>query len=280
MAVNNLADDTDLDSTQASLPEKVLPPPLKWAGGKRWLLPSLAPLFERYRGRRLVEPFAGGMAVTLGLLPERALINDVNPHLINFYNQILQGLHIAESDLVNERDFYFSRRARFNTLIEAKQSNTMESAALFYYLNRTGFNGLCRFNSHGLFNVPFGRYKTINYIRDFTHYTSRFARWSFTCQDFETLDVHPDDFLYVDPPYDVQFTKYSKEDFTWHDQERLVAWLRNLAAPMVVSNQATERIVELYTKSGFTVRTVSAPRRISCNGDREPASEMIATKNL
>jgi len=237
-------------------------------------------MYETFRSKRLVEPFAGGLAVTLGLLPKRALSNDVNPHLINFYAQVRQGLRIEEGELVNERDFYFARRDRFNALIEANQATTAEAAALFYYLNRTGFNGLCRFNSRGLFNVPFGRYKTINYLRDFSHYTSRFSNWAFTCQDFEDLSLESDDFLYVDPPYDVEFTKYSKEDFTWRDQERLVAWLGSLKTPMVISNQATPRILDLYASAGFTIRTVSAPRRISCTGDRDPAVEMLATKNL
>ncbi len=278
--MNDAAERLDTPYTLQDSSERILPPPLKWAGGKRWLLSTLAPLFENHKDRRLVEPFAGGMAVTLGLLPERALVNDINPHLINFYHQIQQGLQIAESELANERDFYFKQRDLFNALIESNKANTPQAAALFYYLNRTGFNGLCRFNSRGLFNVPFGRYKTINYIRDFNNYTRRLTHWTFACQDFERLDIQSHDFLYVDPPYDVEFTKYSKEDFGWADQERLVEWLRSLKIPMVVSNQATERIIDLYTRAGFTISTVSAPRRISCSGDRDPALEMLATRNL
>lgn len=278
--MTDVAERLDTSYTLQDSSERILPPPLKWAGGKRWLLSTLAPLFENFRDKRLVEPFAGGMAVTLGLLPERALVNDINPHLINFYNQIRQGLQIADEELVNERDFYFKQRDLFNSLIESGKANTPRAAALFYYLNRTGFNGLCRFNSSGLFNVPFGRYKTINYIRDFSTYSRRLTNWTFACQDFERLAIQSHDFLYVDPPYDVEFTKYSKEDFAWADQERLVAWLLSLKVPMAVSNQATPRVVDLYTKAGFTIRTVSAPRRISCTGDREPALEMLATRNL
>jgi DNA adenine methylase len=69
-------------------------PPLKWAGGKRWQVPHLRPMWEPHSRRRLVEPFCGGLAVTLGLLPERALLNDANPHLINFYRWLQQGLHV------------------------------------------------------------------------------------------------------------------------------------------------------------------------------------------
>jgi DNA adenine methylase len=278
--VTDVAERLDTSYTLQDSSERILPPPLKWAGGKRWLLSTLAPLFEKYRDKRLVEPFAGGMAVTLGLLPERALVNDINPHLINFYSQIRQGLQIADEELVNERDFYFKQRDLFNSLIESGEANTPRAAVLFYYLNRTGFNGLCRFNSRGLFNVPFGRYKTINYIRDFNNYTRRLKRWTFECRDFERLAIQSNDFLYVDPPYDVEFTKYSKEDFAWADQERLVAWLLSLKVPMAISNQATPRILDLHSKAGFTIHTVSAPRRISCTGNREPALEMLATRNL
>lgn len=257
-----------------------LPPPLKWAGGKRWIVGKLAPLFAPYCGKRLVEPFAGGMALTLGLAPTRALVNDINPHLINFYQQIKNSLTIRDEQLRNEREFYFAQRARFNALIQEGKANSQEAAAIFYYLNRTGFNGLCRFNSKGAFNVPFGRYNTIKYIQDFSLYTELFQRWEFSCGSFDTLSVTDDDILYVDPPYDVQFTSYSKENFTWKDQERLVEWLSGLGNPMAVSNQATERVLELYERAGFTIKKVSGPRRISCTGDREPALEMLALKNF
>src|SRR5438128_5037822 len=77
-----------------SLRSLSLPPPLKWAGGKRWQLPHLRKYWELESHRRLVEPFCGGLAVTLGLLPERALLNDINPHLVNFYNWVKKGLII------------------------------------------------------------------------------------------------------------------------------------------------------------------------------------------
>src|SRR5436309_2482907 len=87
----------------------VLRPPLKWAGGKRWQLPYLRPLWKAHSDRRLVEPFAGGLAVTLGLLPERALINDVNPHLVNFYRWLKRGFRIEEP-LHNSRMAYMRSR--------------------------------------------------------------------------------------------------------------------------------------------------------------------------
>src|SRR6266851_1541038 len=201
-------------------------PPLKWAGGKRWLVPHLMRLWMPHRARRLVEPLCGGLAVALGLMPARALLNDISPHTTNFYRHLKRGLCVT-IPMRNESDLYYAHRERFNALIRAGATASEEAAALFYYLNRTGYNGLCRFNRKGEFN-------------------------------------------YADPPYDVEFTQYSKEQFGWAQQVRLAEWLAAHRGPVAVSNQATERIVRLYEGLGFEVERVSAPRRISCTGDRTP----------
>ena len=263
----------------ADTPGGRLKPPLKWAGGKRWLVPHLKPLWEPYRHLRLVEPLCGGLAVTLGLMPGRALLNDVNPHAINFYRWLQKGLRLKLA-MRNERAAFGACRQRFNDLIAAGRDATREAAALFYYLNRTGYNGLCRFNSKGLFNVPFGSYTTIDYARDFTPYRALFAGWEFACGDFESLPLAPGDFVYADPPYDVQFTAYSRGGFRWEDQVRLAAWLAAHQGPVVLSNQATARIVRLYEGAGFSLQFLDAPRRISCTGDRTPAREVLALRNL
>jgi len=256
-----------------------LPPPLKWAGGKRWLVPILHGIWQPYRERRLVEPFVGGMAVALGLQPQTALLNDLNPHLINFYTWLQQGLSI-DIHLENNPNYYYRCRKRFNQLILTGQANSEEAAKLFYFMNRTGYNGLCRFNSKNQFNVPFGRYKTINYTNDFRHYTTVLQHWIFSAVDFVQLDLRPTDFIYADPPYDVSFTQYSAHDFKWQDQVRLAEWLASHPGPVVASNQATERIVELYGDLGFAVVLLNAPRRISCTGDRKPAREVLALKGI
>ena len=256
-----------------------LQPPLKWAGGKRWLVPHLKPLFEPHRHRRLVEPFAGGLAISLGLMPERALLNDINPHLINFYQWLKRGLKV-EIPLRNDPETYYGHRERFNKLIHEGNALSKEAAELFYYLNRTGYNGLCRFNNRGEFNVPFGKYKSIPYQKDFAPYKDVFRGWEFTCLDFEDVPLEPKDFVYADPPYDVEFTKYAPGGFSWDDQVRLVKWLVRHPGPVVISNQATERILKLYKEYGFEVRLLDAPRRIACNGDRTPAQEVLAMKNL
>src|SRR5205085_7297299 len=122
----------------------MLKPPLKWAGGKRWLVAHLKPIWEANAQRRYVEPFCGGLAVVLGLQPKRALLNDINPHLINFYRQVRNGLAMDIAMRNDEKSFY-GHRERFNNLIGNGGTQSAESAQLFYYLNRTCFNGLCRF---------------------------------------------------------------------------------------------------------------------------------------
>ncbi len=256
-----------------------LKPPLKWAGGKRWLVPHLLPIWQAHAQRRLVEPFCGGLAVAITFAPEEALLNDANPHLINFYQWLKRGLKIS-LPLDNTSSRFYEHRRHFNDLIHSGQAETSEAAALFYYLNRTAFNGLCRFNRSGEFNVPFGRYACINYKRDFSEYRELFATWRFSCGDFENVPIEPSDFVYADPPYDVEFTEYSKGGFGWEEQERAAAWLSRQKARIVLSNQATERIVRLYRRLGFTLKFIDAPRRISCTGDRTPAREVIAFKNM
>lgn len=256
-----------------------LRPPLKWAGGKRWLVPRLKTLWEPYSHCRLVEPLCGGLAVTLGLRPAKALLNDINTHLINFFRWVQQGLSI-EIPLENDEALYYAYRDHFNKLTKNGQKNSREAAELFYYLNRTGYNGLCRFNKKGEFNVPFGRYKKINYVRNYRSYQETFQQWAFSSSDFEQLSLNKTDFIYADPPYDVEFTHYSKDGFDWDDQVRLAQWLAGHSGPVVLSNQATGRIVELYESHGFQLKYLDAPRMISCTGDRTPAKEVLALRGL
>ncbi|MEB3225738.1 MAG: Dam family site-specific DNA-(adenine-N6)-methyltransferase [Synechococcus sp.] len=256
---------------------KQLKPPLKWAGGKRWLVPKLRLVWQDYQDYQLVEPFCGGLAIALGLSPQRAILNDINPHVINFYRHLKKGLAI-ELKMANNQGLYYQCRERFNQLVYDGKEATPEAAILFYYLNHTGFNGLCRFNSKGMFNVPFGRYKKINYCTDFSAYKTAFQHWDFQWGDFEEITVDDRSFIYADPPYDVEFRQYSAGGFRWEDQERLALWLAAQKAPVIASNQATERILKLYQKLGFSIQTLPAPRRIACNGDRTPALEMLALR--
>ena len=254
-------------------------PPLKWAGGKRWQVPHLVEFWNENEHRRLVEPFAGGLAVALGLMPKRAWLNDVNPHLINFYSWLKVGLVVDET-FENKEKWFYKARTRFNKLLKTGGADSAEAAGLFYYLNRTGYNGLCRFNSSGEFNVPFGRYANINYRYDFSEYKAVFSAWEFTNLSFRDMELQEEDFVYADPPYDVEFTTYSKDGFSWEDQKAAAKWLAKHAGPVILSNQATDRIMDLYKDLRFKTPTYKAPRRISCTGDRSPALEVLATRHL
>lgn len=125
-----------------------------------------------------------------------------------------------------------------------------------------------------------GQTGRLHYIRDFSHYQDALREWKFLSVDFEQVPIEPGDLIYADPPYDVPFTSYAKDGFTWDDQVRLTEWLAAHRGPVVLSNQATPRIVKLYRSLGFSLRFLQAPRMISCNGDRTPAKEVLATKHI
>jgi DNA adenine methylase len=266
-----------LQAQRSQKDSETLRPPLKWAGGKRWLLPHLKPFWQKHRQRRYVEPFCGGLAMALGLQPQTALLNDINQHLVNFYTRVQSGLRVTIKT-ENSAEGFYAHRERFNQLIRQGKSASGEAAQLFYYLNRTGYNGLCRFNRSGEFNVPFGRHETINYVRDFEAYENLFRAWSFSRGDLESVALDSEDFVYADPPYDVEFTSYSAGGFSWDDQVRTAEWLANHPGPVVLSNQATPRIVSLYERLGYKLQYLEAPRRISCNGDRATVREVLAVK--
>lgn len=269
--------------TAEILENQGLKPILKWAGGKRWLLPVIKEYWVPYANTKtpttLVEPFAGGLAIAFGLNPEKAILNDANMHLINFYHQVKNGLSLTPR-FQNTLEYYTNQKAKFNRLIQKGEYQTKAAAALFYYLNRTGFNGLCRFNQSGIFNVPFGRHHTINYPKDFLEYQSILRKWEFLNTDFENVSLKGDEFIYADPPYDVEFRQYQPKGFSFEDQIRLANWLSKHKGPVIASNQATDRILDLYKNLGFKITLVSAPRLISCNGNRQRAEEMLAFKSL
>lgn len=260
---------------------KTLPPPLKWAGGKRWLVPRLAEIWKPHSDRVFLDLFCGGLSVTLGLNPERAICSDINPHLINLYKHLQAGLSMDDFMFGNSADDYAIAREAFNSLIKSGEWNTAIAARLFYYLNRTGYNGLCRFNKSGGYNVPFGRHKTINYIKDFSEYRDVFNPWVFLSCDYRNaVDLYQKAFTFADPPYDCEFTTYSGSSWKWDDQVQLAEWLAVRPCPVVACNAATDRILDLYKGLGFSVEVIEAPRSISCKGDRKPALEMLATKNI
>jgi DNA adenine methylase len=117
-------------NSEPLLASGLLKPPLKWAGGKRWLLPHLAPLWHSHSFRRYVEPFCGGLAAALGLRPSRALLNDINPHLINLYAHLQRGLEIT-IEMKNDEPSFYRDRSRFNQLIKDGEWQGAEAAHVY-----------------------------------------------------------------------------------------------------------------------------------------------------
>jgi DNA adenine methylase len=266
---------------------KQLTPFLKYAGGKTWLAPRLAGMYEPFRKTHTwVEPFCGALGATLGVMPERAILSDVNPHLINLYRHIQEDLQ-SPSGWENSKGMFDHVRETFNRSLDPNstiKASEWWRAKAFYYLNRTCFNGLCRFNLSGEFNVGYGKFKKPILDHDFSLYQEAFKEWDFYNRNFNdfliiaTAPARPS-FIYADPPYDAGFTGYSGS-FTWDDQVNLASTLAALNCPVVASNKATDRIIDLYTGFDFHIEIVSARRRISCNGDRTNVDEILATKNI
>jgi len=229
---------------------------------------------------RLVEPFVGGMSVALALNPERALLGDAIPHLVNFYQWISKRKLFRVDFPAHTKDSFYEARAEFNSIIMGGDWQTRRAAELFYFLNQTAFNGICRFNGSGAFNVPYSFRKSKRICASFAQIRETICRWDIVCSSFEGLRVRPDDFIYADPPYDEGFNGYSRGGFTWPDHVRLVEWLAGHPGPVLASNHMTDRVIALYRDAGFFVVPVMAPRRISCNGNRTPKAELLLGKNI
>jgi len=252
----------------------LLNPVLKYAGGKRWLIPTLKKYYKKEQ--RLIEPFAGGVSVALGLGVNDAVLNDLNPHVINLYKQIQHGL-VCDIDMRNDKDLYYYYRDVFNDL---DNQNTAYAAQLFYYLNRTCFNGLVRFNKRGDFNVGMGSYFNINYKKDFLAYKDVFSSFKFTCTDFSNVQPRDGDFVYIDPPYHNSFNGYTGKGFSWGDQVRLCKYASSIDGDVVVSNKADIDIIELYSGKGFEFVFFDVKRNIACKKtSRKDAKEVLIIRS-
>jgi DNA adenine methylase len=280
---------------------KTLKPLLRWAGSKfnqSQVCDRVRSLYNPYRNTHVwVEPFCGGLGMTHRVMPDRAILNDVNPVLIRFY----QHLQCGEA-IVKVPGEYTQVRDAFNACLPVSIENGDRSLAaiaitsLFYHLNRAGFNGLWRVNQSGKYNVPVGRdskgeplrveLPTEDYLRE---WRSSALSWRFICDDWQEQlclkrngnPVNQDPrFVYCDPPYDSTFAGYAKSGFDWGEQRQLAEWLAIQPHPVVASNAATDRILELYRGLGFQVELINCHRSISCNGDRAKALEMLAYKGI
>ncbi len=261
-------------------------PFLKWAGGKFRLVDRIKAVLPA--GVRLIEPFAGSAAVFLNTAYPDNLLADANADLILVY----QTLKDSSADFIaycapfftpeyNQSDVYYALRAEFNTT-----ADPWRKAALFVYLNRHGYNGLCRYNSTGGFNVPFGRYRHPYFPQaEFAAFAAKAQHASFMCADFRTVlaQSQPGDVIYCDPPYvpltaTANFTSYHAGGFRAQDQADLLQWAINLGRrgiPVLISNHSSEWTNTAYQSA--RIETFAVRRFISCDGrHRDNAEEVLA----
>ncbi len=260
---------------------------LKWAGGKYGLVEDI----QRHLppAKRLIEPFAGAGSVFLNTDYEEYLLADINQDLINLYNLLKteSEKYIDESRRLfqpecNRKEFYLDIRAQFN----ASDDIWFRSLA-FLYMNRFGFNGLCRYNKKGGFNVPFGSYKKPYFPeQEMLAFAEKAQKATFVCESYIDTFARADNdsVIYCDPPYaplsnTANFTSYASSGFTLDDQANLAEMAENIACqkgiPVLISNHDTILTRRLY--HGANLNVVRVKRTISRNGaGRNKVDELLA----
>ncbi|HBO37496.1 MAG TPA: DNA adenine methylase, partial [Pasteurellaceae bacterium] len=262
---------------------------LKWAGGKFRLTDEINKLLPKKK-KCLIEPFVGAGSVFLNSHFERYILADINPDLINLFNTVKQDVESYIEVLkpiffhpeANTSDYYYSRRDDFN-----RSQDSFERSVIFLYLNRFGFNGLCRYNSQSEFNVPFGAYKHHYFPEKELRYFAEKAKSAvFLCSDFNDTFKLADEHsvIYCDPPYapliqDSNFTKYSGNNFSLEHQRALAdlakQTMNERQIPVIISNHDTKFTREIY--AGAKLKQVKVQRSISQLSERRiKVNELIA----
>jgi len=259
---------------------------LKWAGGKYSLIEEINKSLPQEG--RLVEPFVGAGSVFLNSDFDEYLLNDVNADLINLY-KLLQSNpneYITESQKLfdskyNDPERYYEIRKQFNSTQDA-----FERSVLFLYMNRHGYNGLCRYNLKGGYNVPFGRYKKPYFPeKELWYFAQKSQKATFTNHCFRKTfeSTKSGDVIYCDPPYaplspTASFTSYSGQGFKLKDQEELAILAQQASTadiPVLISNHDLELTRRLY--EGAHLTEIQVKRTISQKaGKRLKVSELLA----
>jgi DNA adenine methylase len=261
-------------------------PFLKWAGNKNRVKQHIVPRLPK--GKRLIEPFAGSCAISLATNYERYLIADANSDLIDMYRfiksdhaDVIRNAELLFQPIYNEAEAFYNLRAEFN-----QACKSVRKSAIFIYLNRHCFNGLCRYNASGGFNVPFGKYSgptcPSNEIKRFAEFAQRAE---FLYQSFEdTFALAEDgDVIYCDPPYiplsaTSNFTSYAKEAFGPDEQQALAdaaAKAARRGCPTFVSNHDMPFARDIY--AGARIESFEVQRLISSKAStRGMAPELLA----
>jgi DNA adenine methylase len=269
-------------------PSGILPPFLRWAGGKRQIVRELINLLpEDIESRLYREPFLGAGSLFFALRPNRAVLSDANEHLIKCYEYVRDDSKTVARYLRQHlgrtsQAYYYEVRERYN-----KSQYSAAQAARFIYLNKTCFNGIFRVNRRGQFNVPYGWKEppAIPNTNQLRKIAGALKGATLRASSFATVlaDVSPRDFLYLDPPYPplnetAYFTHYTTGRFNKIDQEWLAGWVRKLVGIgclFMMTNADTDKIRRLYR--GFRFTRLPVTRFVTCKAEREIVRELVVT---
>ncbi|NES03068.1 MAG: DNA adenine methylase [Okeania sp. SIO2F4] len=279
----------------------VVRPFLKWAGGKRQLLPELKKYInKKYLNKHTYyEPFIGGGALLFDLQLTRAVISDKNKELINCYEVVRDLLDelievLRKHQEQNSADYFYEIRDLDRSQKKYKNLSKVEKAARIIYLNKTCYNGLFRVNSQGQFNVPFGRYKKPNILdeavlRAVSKYLNE-SEVKILKGDFAKAvkDAQKGDVIYFDPPYDpvsdtASFTGYDVNGFNRDEQIRLKEVFDELTGKgckVILSNSRTDFIMDLYQDYQDKIKTVRAARSINSKALKRGKVDEILVLNF
>lgn len=261
---------------------------LKWAGGKYTLSDMIRKMLPQ--GSRLIEPFAGAGSIFLNTSFDNYLLNDINKDLINLYKtlQYKPELFICDAAKFFTEDFndaeeYYQIRKQFNETDDPYQRSLM-----FLYMNRHGYNGLCRYNSKGGYNVPFGKYKRPYFpAKELVIFAEKAQRAEFVCESYrDTFARAKDgDVIYCDPPYvplskTASFTSYAGNGFGLDEQADLAnaaeEITRDKNVTVLISNHDTIWTRKIYEHSD-KVTAIKVARTISQKGaTRNKVGELLA----
>ena len=266
-------------------------PFVKWAGGKRQLLPLIKERMPK-KYNDYYEPFVGGGAVTFELLPVNAVINDINKALINAYIRIsetpeefIKVINKFDSEMWEDgKKYYYSLRELYNDKL-MKAEYDMELAALFVFINKHCFNGLYRVNGKGLFNVPYNNSRRASVDESTIIKISKYLQGiTIMDGDFEEAckGAKKGDFVFMDSPYaplnPTSFESYTKEGFDIESHKRLSRLYDELTARgcyCMLTNHNTELINDLYGNKGYKIDVVSVKRMINSDASNRVGEEVI-----
>ncbi|KEQ56817.1 Modification methylase MjaIII protein [Marine Group I thaumarchaeote SCGC AAA799-N04] len=276
----------------------VTPKPfVKWAGGKRQLIPILNENLPKTFGT-YYEPFIGGGALLFHILTERngqkCSISDLNSDLVLAYTTIRNRIDELISSLKNhERNYRKDSKSYYYSVRESNPRSEIEKTSRLLFLNRTCFNGLYRVNSKGKFNVPLGRYTNPNIVNEenlrSVSAILQSSKVSIKCRDFEAVlrDAKRGDLVYFDPPYQpvsdtANFTSYTNKDFTDKDLERLADLCNKLdskGCKVLLSNSDSKQVTDMFSAKSWKTDKIQANRSINSNSKKRTGHFELLIKN-